>query len=82
MLALVGADGLRRLLRGQGRLVVGDALGMAGLFITLLVLALAFYLPFLISFRSQASGVLPNIITPTFFSHFFSYRIGFGVQVV
>ncbi|MEZ4666823.1 MAG: DUF2298 domain-containing protein [Anaerolineae bacterium] len=71
LIALVGADGLRRLVRGQGRLEWRDGLQMAGLGALLLVLALLFYLPFLISFRSQASGLLPNVITPTFFSHFF-----------
>ncbi len=71
MLALVGADGLRRVINRQGRLEQSDFFGMAGLLAALLVLTGIFYLPFLISFRSQASGFLPNIITPTYFPQFF-----------
>ncbi len=71
MLALVGADGLRRGINRQGRLDQLDWLGMVGLGAALLILTGIFYLPFLISFRSQASGLLPNIITPTYFPQFF-----------
>jgi YYY domain-containing protein len=71
MLALVGADGLRRVINRQGRLAQSDFFGMAGLLAALVVLAGIFYLPFLISFRSQASGFLPNLITPTYFPQFF-----------
>jgi YYY domain-containing protein len=71
MLALVGADGLRRVINRQGRLEQSDFFGMAGLGVALLVLTGIFYLPFLISFRSQASGFLPNLITPTYFPQFF-----------
>jgi uncharacterized membrane protein len=71
LLALVGADGLRRVINRQGRLEQSDFFGMAGLLAALLVLTGIFYLPFLISFRSQASGFLPNIITPTYFPQFF-----------
>ncbi len=71
MLALVGADGLRRVINRQGRLEQSDFFGMAGLLAALLVFTGIFYLPFLISFRSQASGFLPNLITPTYFPQFF-----------
>ncbi|MBA3869600.1 MAG: hypothetical protein H0X30_10645 [Anaerolineae bacterium] len=71
MLALVGADGLRRVINRQGRLEQSDFFGMAGLLVALLLLTGIFYLPFLISFRSQASGFLPNLITPTYFPQFF-----------
>ncbi len=71
MLALVGADGLRRVINRQGRLAQSDFFSMAGLGAALLALTGVFYLPFLISFRSQASGFLPNIITPTYFPQFF-----------
>ncbi len=71
MLALVGADGLRRVINRQGRLEQSDFFGMAGLLGALLILTGVFYLPFLISFRSQASGFLPNLITPTYFPQFF-----------
>jgi YYY domain-containing protein len=71
LMAVLGADGLRRLMRGQGRLQVADWWGMARLGITLLILAVIFYLPFLVSFRSQASGILPNVISPTYFQQYF-----------
>ncbi len=71
IITLVGADGVRRLIRNQGRLGLSDLFGMAGFGIALVALTVIFYLPFLISFRSQAAGLLPNVITPTFFSHFF-----------
>ncbi len=70
LLALVGADGLRRLLRHR-RLTPSDGLSAAGLGITLGLLAVGFYLPFLISFRSQAAGLLPNLIHPTLPQHLF-----------
>ncbi len=79
MLALIGADGLRRVINRQGRLEQGDWLGMVGLGAALLVLTGVFYLPFLISFRSQASGFLPNLITPTYFPHFF---LMFGIFLI
>src|SRR6185436_9232467 len=75
IIALVGADGLRRLMRGQGRLSLQDALGLIRFGATLLIMTVVFYLPFLVSFRSQASGLLPNLITPTYFPQFF---IAFG----
>ena len=50
MLALVGADGLRRIINRQGRLAQSDFFSMAGLGVALLALAGVFYLPFLISF--------------------------------
>ncbi len=71
MAALVGADGLRRLMRGQGRLSQEDWFRLAGFGGSLLLIAVVFYLPFLISFRSQAAGLLPNIITPTSFPQLF-----------
>lgn len=72
MVVLVGADALRRLMRsGTGRLMLSDVWGLAGLGISLLLLTLAFYFPFFISFRSQASGVLPNLLHPTQFRQYF-----------
>ncbi|MBI5670423.1 MAG: hypothetical protein HZC41_20715 [Chloroflexi bacterium] len=70
MLALVGADGLRRLLR-RGWLRPVDWWWMFNLLLSLGVLTLIFYLPFIIGFRSQASGLLPNLIYPTFLPHYF-----------
>jgi YYY domain-containing protein len=63
---LVGADGLRRLIRsGTGRISGQNWLRMARFGLTLLLLAVVFYLPFVLGFRSQASGILPNLINPT-----------------
>ncbi|MBL8164506.1 MAG: hypothetical protein JNJ61_21130, partial [Anaerolineae bacterium] len=67
--ALVGAEGLRRLMSGQGRLQQRDWWALVRFGLTLGLLTAIFYLPFLISFRSQASGLLPNIISPTLFQH-------------
>ncbi len=71
LMVMVGADGLRRLIRGQGRLALSDLWGLIWLGATLVVLAVIFYLPFLVSFRSQASGILPNVISPTYFQQYF-----------
>jgi YYY domain-containing protein len=72
MAAVVAADGLRRLIRnGGGRLSTSDILSMAGLGMVILILSVIFYLPFLVSFRSQLGGVLPNLQFPTNFAQFF-----------
>jgi YYY domain-containing protein len=71
LLAMLGADGVRRLIRGQGRLYRADWLGLVRFAFTLGILTLLFYLPFLVSFRSQASGILPNVISPTLFQQYF-----------
>ena len=41
--------------------------GITGLAFSLLITCLAFYWPFLITFQSQAGGILPNLIYPTRF---------------
>ncbi len=71
LLALVGAELLRRLLRGAGRLSIDDALAAILFGAKLGALTAILYLPFLISFRSQASGLLPNLMTPTLIQHYF-----------
>jgi YYY domain-containing protein len=71
ILALLGADALRRLIRAQGRLSLDDIWALIRLGLVLGVLTAIFYLPFLVSFRSQASGLLPNIINPTYFQQYF-----------
>ncbi|MCB9453391.1 MAG: hypothetical protein H6672_18315 [Anaerolineaceae bacterium] len=72
MLALVGAEGLRRLMgRGRARLLAADWWALVKLMVALVVLTLFFYFPFLVGFRSQASGVLPNLIHPTLFQQYF-----------
>jgi YYY domain-containing protein len=71
MAALVGAEALRRLsVSPTGRWSRQDFISMA-IFGGLIVgLAVALYFPFLVSFRSQLGGVLPNVIHPTSFSQF------------
>ncbi|MBC7810965.1 MAG: hypothetical protein H7175_07465, partial [Burkholderiales bacterium] len=72
MVVLTAADGLRRLMRSEnGRLKISDWLGLGVLAGSLVVVTLVFYLPFFISFRSQAGGVLPNLINPTQFRQYF-----------
>lgn len=70
LVVLIGAEAVRRLQQGHGRLTFGDGLGMLALAGVLGALIVIFYLPFLISFRSQAAGLLPNILTPTFLPQF------------
>jgi YYY domain-containing protein len=62
---LVGA-GLRSGWRGLKSEFVRWLLGIA----LWLVLSLVFYLPFFLTFQSQAGGVLPNVFTPTRFRQF------------
>ena len=72
LFALLGAEALRRVMQeGKGRLQLGDwtALLVMGLFV--LGIAIIAYLPFLIGFRSQAAGVVPNIVTLTLFRRYF-----------
>ncbi len=72
MALLVGAEALRRVMRnGDGRLVRADWWALIRLGLLLVVLALLFYAPFFIGFRSQLGGILPNIIHPTRFQQFF-----------
>jgi YYY domain-containing protein len=59
------------LVRGQRRVTL-DALGRALIFaLGLLIAAIALYLPFYVGFRSQLSGILPNVIFPTRLPNFF-----------
>lgn len=72
MVVLVAADGLRRMMRnGSGRLLGRDWRALLRLALALAGLTLVLYLPFFISFRSQASGILPNILFPTRFQQYF-----------
>lgn len=72
MVVLVGADAVRRLMRsGSGRLTGRDWWALLRLGLALGLLTLVFYFPFFISFRSQASGVLPNLLHPTYFPQYF-----------
>ncbi|MFN8378769.1 MAG: DUF2298 domain-containing protein [Anaerolineae bacterium] len=70
---LVGAEALRRLMdMGKGRLNWGDIGELVLLGVLLVGLAGIMYLPFLVSFRSQLGGVLPNFVYPTWFPQFFA----------
>ena len=69
---LLGAEGLRRLLlNNRGRLRAGDALQLLIFAAMLSGIALLAYLPFVIGFRSQAGGLLPNLAHPTAIQRFF-----------
>ena len=70
LIVLVAAEALRRLIQ-NGRLRNRDFLDLARLGLTLLILAALFYLPFLVAFRSQLSGILPNLQYPTEFQQYF-----------
>jgi YYY domain-containing protein len=69
---LVGAEALRRLLvSGRWRLSVEDILGTLGFGLSVALLTGLFYLPFFVGFRSQAAGLVPNLIWQTQFQQFF-----------
>lgn len=77
---LVAAEALRRLVRnGTGALNRDDLIGIIRFAVVLGGLTLLFYLPWLISFTSQAGGVLPNVIYPTQWQQFF---LQFGTFLV
>ncbi|MCS7071241.1 MAG: DUF2298 domain-containing protein, partial [Anaerolinea sp.] len=69
---LIATLALGRLMRGGG-LRAGDYGRLIGQAIALFGLAALFYLPFLIGFRSQLAGVLPNLLFPTLFQQFFAH---------
>lgn len=71
LVIIVGADALRRLMKQDGKLTVDDWLAMVGFGAMLSLVAIVAYLPFLIGFRSQAGGLIPNLMTPTQFKHYF-----------
>lgn len=63
---LVGAFGLRRLLRGQeAGLTMADLLATGRFTLWLALPAVLLYLPFYLSFRTQAGGILPNLQHPS-----------------
>lgn len=72
MAMLLGVEALRRVMHnGEGRLKTGDWLALIGMGLVLLIITFIAYLPFFISFRSQASGLLPNLLHLTLFRRFF-----------
>jgi YYY domain-containing protein len=74
---LVAADVVRRWW-GQGRLVRNDWIELVIFGAALVGVMLLAYLPFLANFRSQAGGILPNVIWPTPFQQ---YVLTFGALV-
>lgn len=77
---LVGAEALRRLIqRGRGAFTQADVIGLVRFAAIVGGLTLLLYLPWLISFTSQAGGVLPNVIYPTQWQQFF---LQFGIFLV
>lgn len=71
LVLIVGADALRRLIKRDGYLMLDDWLKIVVFGASLVGIAIVAYLPFLISFRSQAGGFIPNLMTPTLFRHYF-----------
>ncbi len=77
---LLGAEALRRLLASErGGLAAPDWLGLLRFGGSLALIALIAYLPYFVGFRSQAGGLLPNLIHPTQFRRFF---LMFGPLVI
>ena len=72
LLGLVGAEALRRLMISEhGRLAVRDWLALIKFGALLALIAAAAYLPYFVGFRSQAGGILPNLLHPALFQRFF-----------
>ena len=72
LLGLVGAEALRRLMDSElGRLTRRDWLALVRFGLTLMLFAAAAYLPYFVGFRSQAGGILPNLLHPSLFQRFF-----------
>jgi uncharacterized membrane protein len=77
---LVGAETLRRLIRnGNGVLHREDLTGIVRFALIVGGLTLLFYLPWIVSFTSQASGILPDVIYPTPWPQFF---LQFGIFLI
>jgi YYY domain-containing protein len=68
---LTGAEVLRRVMLARGRLSWSDVRASGGFALGLVAIAIVAYLPFLIGFRSQAAGFLPNLVYPTMPQHLF-----------
>ncbi len=77
---LAGAEALRRLMtNSHGRLTARDWLATATFGAKLALIALLAYLPYFVGLRSQAGGILPNLLHPSLFRHFF---VMFGPLIV
>ncbi|MEO1288332.1 MAG: DUF2298 domain-containing protein [Chloroflexota bacterium] len=68
---IAGAEALRRVIYRDGSLLTDDWLALIRFGASLLAVTFITYLPFFISFRSQAGGLVPNLMTPTAFQHYF-----------
>ena len=80
LFALVGAEALRRLMTSDsGRLNASDWLGLVRFGASLALVAFVAYLPYFVGFRSQAGGILPNLLHPSLFRRFF---LTFGPLIV
>ena len=80
LLGIVGAEALRRLMTGEsGRLSPRDWIALIKFGVTLVLVAGVAYLPYFVGFRSQAGGILPNLLHPSLFQRFF---IMFGPLLV
>lgn len=72
LFGLVGAEALRRLMTSERGKISGlDWLGLIRFGASLALIALVAYLPYFVGFRSQAGGLLPNLLHPTLFRRFF-----------
>jgi YYY domain-containing protein len=72
--ALFAAEGVRRLVRGgSGRVHLRDLTGLLVMAAGVFGVAFVLVIPFLVSFRSQLGGVLPNLVYPTLFRQFFAH---------
>ncbi|GAB1422640.1 hypothetical protein MASR2M15_28770 [Anaerolineales bacterium] len=80
LIVLTGIYALRRALsKRKIRLYTEDWLHIIIFAIQLLLIAFVAYLPFFIGFRSQAGGLLPNIVNPTLLRRYF---ITFGPLLI
>ena len=72
LFGMIGAEALRRLLTSErGQLTGQDWLGLIRFGAMLALIAFVAYLPYFVGFRSQAGGLLPNLLHPTLFRRFF-----------
>lgn len=72
LVVLTGVEGLRRVIQRSGQLLTGEDVARTAVFaLSMIGIAFVLYLPFFISFRSQASGILPNLEFPTLFQQYF-----------
>jgi YYY domain-containing protein len=66
LMVFLGAELLRRLMRNRrARLTRDDLVSLFVFGASLVGLMLLFFLPFWLGFRSQAGGILPNLLNPT-----------------